>query len=188
MQSIEIQETLSTIQNDSTLMLIGGVAIAVLLAIVLVVVVSAMRIKIYKDRFRNMQIDNKEKAQYIGKIEKELQVYKIKDAKNEQELAQFSEIKTTLKTTNESYMLLQSNFNENEKELSQIKAKLEAKEEMYKTLTKEHKNLQERFDTTLEENAKYRTNNARLLMKLESEERHMQNIKREKIAKSDDNA
>ena len=180
-----MQETLATIQNDSTLMLVGGVAIAVLLAIVLVVVVSAMRVKIYKDRFWNMQIDNKEKAEHITKIEKELEEYKLKDAKNEQELAHFSETKTTLKTANETYLLLQGNFNENEKELSQIKAKLEAKEEMYETLTEEHKTLQERFDTTQEENMKYRTNNARLLMKLENEERYVQNMKRQQASKGE---
>lgn len=180
-----MQETLSSIQNDSTLMLIGGVAIAVLLAIVLVIVVASMRVKIYKDRFWNMQIDNKEKAEHISKIEKELQVYKIKDAKNEQELAQFSETKTTLKTANETYLRLQGNFNESEKELSQIKAKLEGKEGMYETLTLEHKNLQERFDTTLEDNTKFRTNNARLLMKLESEERYAQNMKRQETFKGE---
>lgn len=172
-----MQETLTAIQDDSTLMLIGGVAIAVLLAIVLVIVVSAMRVKIYKDRFWNLQVDNKEKAEHISKVEKELQEYKIKDAKNQQELAQFDETKTTLKTANESYLLLQNSFNESEKELSQTKAKLEAIEGMHKSLTDEQKNLQERFETMLEENAKYRTNNTRLLMKLESEERYAQNMK-----------
>jgi hypothetical protein len=44
-----MQETMAAIQNDSTLMMIGGIAIAVLLAIVLVVVVSAMRVKVYKE-------------------------------------------------------------------------------------------------------------------------------------------
>ncbi len=166
-----MQETLASIQNDSTLMLIGGIAIAVLLAIVLVIVVSSMRVKSYKDRFKNLLIENQEKSEYITKIEKELQEFKIKNAKNEQELAQFTETKITLKAANESYLLLQNNFNENEKILSQTTATLEAKEGMHTTLLDEHKNLQERFEKTLEENIKYRTNNARLLMKLESEER-----------------
>jgi chromosome segregation ATPase len=177
-----MEETLSAIQNDSTLMLIGGIAIAVLLAIVLVVVVSAMRVKVYKDRFKNLLFENKEKAEHITKIEKELQEYKIKDAKNQQELAQFDETKSTLKTANESYLDLQSRFNENEKELSQIKAKLEAKEGMYEALVKEHESLKERFDTTLEENTKHRTTNARLLMKLENEERFAQTMREKKEA------
>ena len=177
-----MQETLAAIQNDSTLMMIGGIAIAVLLAIVLVVVVSAMRVKIYKDRFKNLLFENKEKAEHITKVEKELQEYKIRDAKNQQELAQFDETKTTLKTANASYLDLQSRFNENEKELSQIKAKLEAKEGMYTALVSEHETLKERFDTILEENTKYRTNNARLLMKLESEERYAQNMREKKEA------
>lgn len=167
-------------------MLIGGIAIVVLLAIVLVIVVSAMRVKIYKDRYKNLLFDNTEKAEHITKIEKELQEYKIKDAKNQQELAQFDETKATLKTANETYLLLQSNFNENEKELSQTKAKLEAKEGMYVSLVDEHKNMQERFDTTFEENTKYRMTNARLLTKLENEERYAQNKKMQEASKDED--
>ncbi len=175
-----MKEILSAIQNDSTLMLIGGIAIAVMLVIVLVVVVSAMRVKVYKDRFKNLLFDLKEKTAHITKIEKELQEYKIKDAKSQQELAQFEETKSTLKTANESYLDLQNKFNENEKELSQVKAKLEAKEGIYEALLKEHENLKERFDATLEENTKYRTTNARLLMKLENEERFAQSMKEKK--------
>lgn len=175
-----MQETLAAIQNDSTLMLIGGIAIAVLLVIVLVVVVSAMRVKVYRDRFKNLLFENKERAEHITKIEKELQTYKIKDAKNQQELVQFDETKSTLKTANESYLDLQSRFNENEKELSQLKAKLEAKEGMHEALVKEHESLKERFDATLEENTKHRTTNARLLMKLENEERFAQTMREKK--------
>lgn len=183
-----MQETLEVIQNDSTLMFIGGISVVVLLVIVLVIVVSAMRVKLYKDRFKNLLFENTEKSEHITKIEKELQEFKIKDAKNQQELAQFSETKITLNTANASYLDLQNNFNESEKDLSQIKAKLEASEGMYATLKNEHENLQERFDSTLEENMKYRTNNARLLMKLESEERYAQNMKHKKETMDKDNA
>ena len=184
-----MQEILVAIQNDSTLMLIGGISLVVLLVIVLVVVVSAMRVKIYKDRFNSVLFENTEKSEHIAKIEKELQAFKIKDAKNQQELAQFDETKKTLKTANESYLDLQNHFNESEKSLSQTKAKLEATEGMYETLKKEHENLQERFESTHEENMKYRTNNARLLMKLESEERYTQNMKYKKEAMDkEDNA
>lgn len=176
----KILETVAIIQNDSTLMLIGSVAVAVLLAIVLVIVVSAMRIRIYKNRFLNVKVENKEKSQHITKIEKELQEYKIRGAKNEQELEHFSETKNTLKSANESYLTMQSNFNEAEKELAQLKAKLEAFEGMHTSLASEHKNLQERTDALLDENSKYRSNNARLLMKLETEERHTQKSVKDK--------
>jgi len=172
-----MQETITAIQNDSTLMLIGGVALAVLLAIVLVVVVSSMRVKIYKDRFKNLLFENKEKAEYIVNTEKELQTYKIKDAKNQQELSQFDETKKSLATATEVHMSLQNTFNENEKELSQIKAKLEVTTGMYEALTNEHEAFKVRFDVVNEENIKYRTTNARLLTKLENEERFSQTMK-----------
>jgi len=167
-----MQELLLKIQNDSTLMLMAGMALVVLLVIVLIVVVSAMKVKIYKDRFWNTQIDNKEKTEYISALEHELQAYKIKNASNEQELQQFAETKETLKSTNETLLTLQGKYNELEKELSQIKAKLESAEEIHAALLEEHNTLKERQDTILEDNSRYRTNNARLLMKLESEERH----------------
>ena len=177
-----MKDLIALIENDSTMMLIAGVALAVLLVIVLVIVVSYMRVKVYKDRFRTLLFENKEKSEHITKIEKELQTYKIKDAKNQQELSQFDETKKTLNSANDAYSSLQNKFNENEKELSQVKAQLEAKEGMYEELVKEHENFKERYDVALEENTKYRTTNARLLMKLENEERFMQTMKQTKDA------
>ncbi|EIF50733.1 DNA recombination protein RmuC [Sulfurovum sp. AR] len=167
-----MQALLMKIENDSALMLMAGLALVVLLVIVLVVVVSAMKVKIYKDRFWNTKVDNQEKAEYILALEHELQAYKIKNASNEQELQQFAETKETLTSTNERLHTLQGKYNELEKELSQVKAKLESAEERHAALLEEYNTLKDRQDTILEENSKYRTNNARLLMKLESEERH----------------
>lgn len=167
-----MNELIAKIQGDPTLTLMAIIAVVVFLVIVLTIIVSAMRVKSYKDRFWNSEIDNKEKAAYITKIEKELQAYKIKNATNEELLKQFSETKKLLKATNEAHALLQKKYNEREKELSQTKAKLESTEGIYAHLLEEHKQLKERFDVLQENNAKYRTSNARLLMKLESEERY----------------
>jgi DNA recombination protein RmuC len=183
-----MNELITKIQGDSTLMLMAIIAVVVLLVIVLTVVVSAMRVKTYKDRFWNVQVDNKEKAEYIVKIERELQEYKIKDAKNQQELAQFSETKTTLKATEENFKTLQKSANELEKVLSQTQAKLESAEGIYENLMQEHTTLKERFDAIMEENAKYRVNNARLLMKLESEGRQTQMMREKQNAQGKNDA
>ena len=114
-----MQELLLKIQNDSTLMLMVGMALAVLLVIVLVVVVSAMKVKTYKDRYWNTKVDNEEKTEYISALEHELQAYKIKNASNEQELQQFAETKEILKSTNETLLTLQGKYNELEKELKE---------------------------------------------------------------------
>jgi len=182
-----MNELIAKIQGDPTLMLMAIIAVVVLLVIVLTVVVSAMRVKTHKDRFWNVQIDNKEKAEYIVEIERELQEYKIKNAKNQQELAQFSETKTTLKTTEENFSILQKSTNELEKELSQTKAKLESSEGIYENLMQEHVTLKERLDAVMEENAKYRINNARLLMKLESEGRQTQMMREKQNEQSKSN-
>ena len=177
-----MNELITKIQGDSTLMLMAIIAVVVLLVIVLVLVVSAMRVKTYKNRWWNVQVDNKEKAAYITTIERELQTYKIKNASNTQELSQFTDTKERLKTAQEEFNTLQKNFNEREKELSQLKAKFESAEGMYETLLNTHKELQERNENLLEDNSRYRVNNARLLMKLESEERVTQNMKDKKEA------
>lgn len=167
-----MQDTVLKMQNDSTLMVMAGMALAVLLVIVLVVVVSAMKVKTYKDRFWDTQADNKEKAEHISALEEELQAFKIKNASNEQSLQQFAETKEILKNTNETFLILQGKYNELEKELSRINARFESLQEIYKSLMNEHIILKERYDSVTEENSKFRTNNARLLMKLENEERH----------------
>lgn len=179
----KIQKTLEVIQGDPVLMFIASISFVVLLFIMLVVVVSAMRVKVYKNRFKNLLLTNKEQEEHISKIEKELQTYKIKDTQNKQALAQFDDTKSTLKTANESYLSLQSTHDANEKELAQNKAQLKKVEEKFQSLEKEHKDLIERFDVIFEENTKYRTSNARLLTKLETEERYAQAMKQQQESK-----
>ena len=172
-----MNELITKIQGDSTLMLMTIIAFVVLLIIVLTVLVSAMRVKTHKDRFWNVQVDNKEKSAYIFSMEKDLQAYKIRDVRNQDELIQLKETRIALKTTQENLTQLQQNFHALEKELHQVNAKLRAKEEMHIKLMQEHDVLKGRLDTVLEDNTKYRTTNARLLMKLETEERYAQNRK-----------
>ena len=168
-----MQDLLLKIQGDSTLLFFAIIAFVVLLVIVLVIIVSSMRVKTYKDRFWNAQIDNKEKATYISELEKELQSYKIKHASDTEALKQFDETKEILKSTHEDFLMLQGNYNELEKELSQLRAKLEGAESLYDALLGEHKELQKVHSQVQEENNKFRINNARLLMKLENEARHI---------------
>lgn len=170
------------LQNDSMLMFIGSIAVVVLLVIVLVIVVSAMRIRVYKNRFRSLLFENQEKSEYIIKIEKELQEFIIKDKKNKHELIKFDETKKRLETANEMYVKLQNNFNKSKKELTQTIVKLEDTESILEALKDEYEVAKGRFDIAIEENNKYRTTNARLLTKLENEERFSQTIRESKDA------
>ena len=61
--------------------------------------------------------------------------------------------------------------------MAQVQAQFDNAKNMNTHLTEEYKALLERVDTTIEENLRYRTNNARLLTKLETEERYAQRIK-----------
>jgi len=179
-----MQELLSEIQNNPTLMFISVIALVVLLIIALVVVVSSMRVKTYKDRFINVREDNNDKAERISNLEKELQEYKIKNASNTQELEQFSETKNMLNSTKESLTATQKEFNDLEKEQSQLITKLENLQAMYDNLLNEHKTLQDRTEHMQEENSKIRINNARLLVKLETGEMFASQLKQRSSKKN----
>jgi DNA recombination protein RmuC len=173
-----MNELVTKIGSDSTLMFMGAIALVILLFIVLVVVVSSMRVKSYKDRFLNLQIDNKEKEKLISELQKELQVFKIKDAQNEQELQQFAHTKENLLHTETTLAGFQKEHNELEKLQSQTHAKFENVQNMYENVLKEHKHLQERYEQLTEDNSKLRINSARLLVKLETEARFKSEMSR----------
>ena len=164
-----MQETFANIQNDSTMMLIAGIAIVVLLAIVLVVVVSAMRIRAYKDRFQNLLIEIKEKSEYIKTLEKEAEASSVEHANNKKELSLFDETKKILKKEKSNYKALDIVFKSNQKELDKAKGTLGATQKKLDALITAHEGLKEELETSLDENSKLRANNARLLMKLEKE-------------------
>lgn len=163
---------LSNIQNDSTLLLIVGIAIVVLLIIVLVVVIFSSKAKTLADRVYDLREIDEEKSLKIAALEQELQAYQVKNAAQEQELQQFAETKEILSRTVEAKQELEKRCNALENLTAQTKAKLESTEEMYANLMEEHKALQLRNEKLREDNSKYHTNNARLLTKLESETRH----------------
>jgi len=152
-------------------MLTAAMALVVLLFIVLMVVITSMRVKAYKDRFINTQIDNHEKEAQIIELQSELQDLKIKEAQNAQELQLFAETKEKLKQTEEALAALQKSTNALEKLQGQTQSRFEHIQEKYDNLLEEHKLLQERFESLQEDNSKLHINNARLLMKLESEAR-----------------
>ena len=152
-------------------MVIAAIAIVLLLFVVLMVVISSMRIKGYKDRFTNAQIDIHEKDALIEKLQEELQSIKIKNAQNEQELQQFAQTKEKLKDTETKLEHLQKVHNELEKLQSETRSELDHTLNLFGTLSEEHKNLSDKFESVQEDNNKLHVNNARLLMKLESEAR-----------------
>jgi len=166
-----MNELLCKIGEDSNYMLAAAMALVLLLFIVLMVVITSMRVKSYKDRFINTQVDNQEKEAQIIELQKELQALKITKAQNEQELQLFGQTKEKLTQTEESLTNLQKSSNELEKLQAQTQSKLEHVQDKYDNLLEEHKLLQERLESIQEDNSKLHINNARLLMKLETEAR-----------------
>ncbi|MDQ7084981.1 MAG: hypothetical protein Q9M36_08620 [Sulfurovum sp.] len=166
-----IQELLQKIEDDSMLMLLSIISVVVILVILLIFVVSTMRVRIYKDRWWNVKVENQHKTTYITTLEQALQSYKIKDARNIQELSHYEENKKTLQKNRENFATLQEDYYQLSNTLSVVKVQLANETQVYQTLQKGHQTLLVRFDSTVEENMTHRTNNARLVSKLEAEER-----------------
>ena len=166
-----MNDLMCKIGNDSTYALTAAIALVVVLFIVLLVIITSMRVKTYKDRFINTRVDNKEKEMQIADLQSELQEKKKKNAQNEQELHLFAQTKEKLAATESVLDALQKTTNEVEKLQSQTQSKLEYAQEKHENLLEEHKALQAHFGTIQEENSKLHINNARLLMKLETEAR-----------------
>ncbi len=152
-------------------MVMAAIAIVILLFVVLMVVISSMRIKSYKDRFINTQIDNQEKEALIATLQNELQDLKIKNAQNEQELQQFAETREKLSDRESKLEHLQTAHNALEKLQSETRSELDHTLNIFGKLTEEHQTLNKKFEAVQEDNNKLHVNNARLLMKLESEAR-----------------
>jgi DNA recombination protein RmuC len=167
-----MEEIFQTIQNDSTLMFVAGIAAVVLLIIVLVVVIFSTKAKTLSERLAESLEVDRVKSIKIEALEKELQDARITNASQAQELQHFTQVKEDLASKIERIGTLQTENGTLEKELSQTQTKLENLEEMHENLVEEHKLLQERFEQLQEDNHKYQVNNARLLMKLEAENRY----------------
>ncbi|SFV52523.1 DNA recombination protein RmuC [hydrothermal vent metagenome] len=164
-----LNEILKYIEKDSILTLLAMIAIVVVLVILLILVVSSMRIKIYKDRWWNIQIDNQKKSEYIKDLEQELQSFQIKGANQNEEVLYFAKTRETLKKSMDEFILLQKDFSQLNKEFTYMESELHNTQNMKDKVQEDYQRLLIRFDTTVEENMKHRTNNTRLLTKLESE-------------------
>ena len=167
-----MEEIFQTIQNDSTLMFVAGIAAVVLLIIVLVVVIFSTKAKTLSEKLAESLEVDRVKSIKIEALEKELQNAKIVNASQAQELQHFAQVKEDLASKIEYIGTLQTENGTLEKELSQTQTKLENLEAIHENLVEEHKLLQERFEQLQEDNHKYQVNNARLLMKLEAENRY----------------
>ena len=86
-----MQEILLRFQNDSTLLLIAGFSLVILLVIVLIVVIFSTKIKTLSDKLWDSNESHKTKNIKIEILEIELQILMIQNASNVQDLQQFAE-------------------------------------------------------------------------------------------------
>ncbi len=172
-----MDELIIKIQNDPVLMLAAAIGVVILLFVVLVVVVAAMRIRTYKHRFINVDIDNREKEQTIASLQAEVDALRKDNTKQASQLEAFAKTRATLEETQAMLDTLRKEFTDLQSLQKQTRTELENVTRQLSQLQEEYASYRLQMESTIEENNKLRVNNARLLMKLESEERFAQQLK-----------
>jgi len=166
-----MNEIIEKLNSEPLLMLSGAIGVVLVLFVVLTVVLANMRIRTYKNRFHNTQLDNEAKEKKITALQEEIQALQGLNERNKHELEQFDAVKLRLQETELSLKETQDKLAKLEKLQGQTQTKLENSEQMYTTLKEEYGSAKERLELLSEENNKLRVSNARLLIKLDTEER-----------------
>jgi len=167
-----MQTFLQMIEQDSAWMFIGGIAAVILLVIVLVVVIFSTRARTLGERLSESREFNRAQGSKIEALEEELQAIKMANAAQAQELRHFAQAKEVLADKTAQVETLQERKSTLENLLGQTETKLEDLTQAHQNFLEEHRLFQERYEALQEENHKFQVNNARLLMKLETESRH----------------
>jgi len=150
----------------------AAVGVVLVLFVVLVVIVASMRIHTYKNLYRNTYADNKEKAQEIAQLQEKLTTLQLENREQATALEAFDETKVKLKEHQEALATTREESARLQERYHATSAELEGYKERYTALEEELNLFKERLESIAEENNKLRINNARLLMKLETEERY----------------
>jgi TolA-binding protein len=152
------------------LTLLTIVSIIVLSIILLILLFSSMRIKIYKDRWETIQSVSQSKASRIHYLEQELQKLQMKNASDTQKLLSLIHAKETLKEKEKTFDIFKKECHALTDKIKQITNELQEEQAENNNLKEIHQALITRFDSSIEENMKHRSNNARLLSKIEAKE------------------
>ena len=163
--------TIENISSDTTTLFLTGIIAAVALIVALVILVSTMKVKSYKDKYVDVNDIKNEQASYIEDIEHKLHSLEVENASDKQELSQFAETKETLTRVNEKLSLLHNKFNEQSNELSSTKSNLSSTKESLEELRGEYLALKELNGKLNDDTRRLQSNNSSLLMKVEGMER-----------------
>jgi DNA repair exonuclease SbcCD ATPase subunit len=173
-----MNEVVEKLNSEPLLMLSSAIGVVLVLFVVLTVVIANMRIRTYKNRFVNTRMDNEAKEKTISELQQELQMLQSLNERKSHELEQFDTVKLRLQETELALKETQDALAKLDKLQGQTQTKLENSEQMYAALKEEHEALKERLEVLSEENNKLRVSNARLLIKLDTEEQFASQLQR----------
>ena len=164
-----MEDIIYKINNDLVSMIILAIAVVIIIFVLLMVVISSMRIKGYKDRYININIDNQVKETTIKELEEELHNIKILNAKQEEKLQHYSETKDKLNYKEIKLDDTKTSLNNLKTIESETRVELAHSLNNFENLNAKYKLIKDQFIHIQDDNNKLRATNTRLLMKFETE-------------------
>ena len=164
-----MEDILYKINNDLVSMIIIAIVVVIVIFVLLMVVISSMRIKGYKNRYININIDNQDKEATIQTLQEELDNIKIINAQQEQKLQHYSETKDELNHKEIKLDDVKTSLNNLKTVESETRVELAHSLNNFENLNEKYKLLKNQFIHIQDDNNKLRATNTRLLMKFETE-------------------
>lgn len=170
---VAVEHFLDILNDESQRLFVVVVVTAFILGIALLVVIFISQIRFLKNRLFEAKEIDLNKNRKISELQEEMAALRIKDEALEQELRQFEDTKKALQSKKELIFKMQERMNLlEEKEKEQLDT-IEACSSEYQTLAFKYKGLQKRNVFLVEENSRFRADNAKILMKVREQERRI---------------
>lgn len=168
-----MEALLNSLTDESQRLFFAGIMAVIILAIALVIVIFASRIKFLKDRLFDAKEIDLSKNEKIAELQKALKEIEIRDNALTQELQDFNETKVSLKSKKELISKMQEKMDLlEEKERLHLET-VEGHVKNFQTLTFKYKGLKKRNEFLVEENSRFRTDNTKMLLKVREQERRI---------------
>jgi len=159
---------LTLLEQESTVVFAGAMVLVVLLCVMLVVVVSILRVKSYKNRFLHAQLDQKAQEKALVTLEESFDALYAQYRLDQEALKAYGRLQEKMQTKEQELLALKERLYSVEIENQSYKEDNNRGEIRYKEALEKIALLEERVAYLTEENTRLQVNNKRLFQKIES--------------------
>ena len=171
-RGIEMEKLLMTLlADDSQMFFIVGIVAVVVLAITIVIVASASRVRFFKHQLHDIENVNTEKNEETERLDRERKAIKVKNDILEEKMKLFDDTMLELESKDKIIIQLQERVMTLEDiEREQLET-LKSKSEEFQDLSFKFKGLQKRNEILVEENNRFRRENTKIISRFKDQEK-----------------